>query len=235
MPRYSAKIRMSGGNLVPVVIETDSRWNAEELLKAQYPGHDISFLEEIAPDSNGAETGSATRQQDIASRGAESRSGCLGIALGIVCIAAYLAYRAMFPGDAQTGITAPVGQAESIAPRAPEAPEASLARPGESDADATATVSGDEVPAESTAVSLSASPAVDTTGEEFPFAARLVDRRSKVVLQSGPGITSRNVAKLETGATVYASATDGKWIRVRTRDGLVGFVRRKQLDFTSMR
>ena len=63
----------------------------------------------------------------------------------------------------------------------------------------------------------------------FPRQARLVDPRGKVVVQSGPSLFSKNVATLQAGETVRASAVDGKWVEVLLGDGRTGFVRHKQL------
>ncbi len=73
-----------------------------------------------------------------------------------------------------------------------------------------------------------------TAGENaaFPFPATITDSRGEVVLQSGPGITSSNVAKLRSGEDVMAASYDGDWIMVQTQDNKMGYVRRKQLEFS---
>ncbi|WP_245559596.1 SH3 domain-containing protein [Luteimonas mephitis] len=68
-------------------------------------------------------------------------------------------------------------------------------------------------------------------GDEFTHKAILVDSRGTIVLQSGPSILSANVDKLQSGDSVFTAGRDGKWIKVRTNNGLVGYVRQKQLQF----
>jgi hypothetical protein len=70
----------------------------------------------------------------------------------------------------------------------------------------------------------------DTSGQ-FIYAATLVDSRGKIVLQSEPRMTAKNVATLPSGASVRAKTKDGKWIEIQTNDGLTGFVRLRQLSF----
>lgn len=60
--------------------------------------------------------------------------------------------------------------------------------------------------------------------------ARIVDSRDRIVLQSGPKMSSKNVAKIDTGSVVQVVSDEGKWVQVRTEDGLVGYVRRTQLE-----
>ncbi|MFD1071613.1 SH3 domain-containing protein [Luteimonas composti] len=43
---------------------------------------------------------------------------------------------------------------------------------------------------------------------------------------------SKNVTTLPSGTRVIAEATGGKWIQVRTTDGLTGYVRERQLEFS---
>lgn len=66
---------------------------------------------------------------------------------------------------------------------------------------------------------------------DFPFEATLVDSRGKIVLQSKASVISKNISVLVAGTSVKAESTSGKWIRVMTSDGLVGYVREKQLQF----
>lgn len=65
--------------------------------------------------------------------------------------------------------------------------------------------------------------------DRFIYPAQLVDRRGKIVLQSEPRMSSRNVATLLAGSRVFASSNEGKWIEIQTQDGQVGFVRLRQL------
>lgn len=67
--------------------------------------------------------------------------------------------------------------------------------------------------------------------DKFTANAVLKDSRGKVVLQEGPRMTSKNVSVLPSGTPVKVETTDGKWIRVRTSDGLTGYVRERQLEF----
>ena len=67
--------------------------------------------------------------------------------------------------------------------------------------------------------------------DEFVYRANLVDPRGVVVLQSAPSITAKNVDKLQSGTPIVAAGTEGKWIKVRTASGLIGYVRQKQLEF----
>ena len=60
--------------------------------------------------------------------------------------------------------------------------------------------------------------------------ARIVDSRDRIVLQSGPKMSSKNVAKIDTGSTVQVVSDEGKWVQVRTEEGQIGYVRRKQLE-----
>lgn len=61
--------------------------------------------------------------------------------------------------------------------------------------------------------------------------ARIADSRDRIVLQSGPKMSSKNVAKIDTGTVVDVLSHEGKWVQVRTADGFVGFVRQSQLEF----
>ena len=83
----------------------------------------------------------------------------------------------------------------------------------------------DDRPSESEQVSPTAS------ADTFTANAVLKDSRGKVVLQEGPRMTSKNVSVLPSGTPVKVETTNGKWIRVRTSDGLVGYVRERQLEF----
>lgn len=67
----------------------------------------------------------------------------------------------------------------------------------------------------------------------FQHEATLEDRRGKIVLQSRASMASRNVAVLASGTPVQAESKGGRWVRVQTSDGQVGFVRGRQLDYTS--
>lgn len=60
--------------------------------------------------------------------------------------------------------------------------------------------------------------------------SRIVDSRDRIVLQSGPKMSSKNVAKIDTGSVVQVVSDEGKWVQVRTEDGLIGYVRRTQLE-----
>lgn len=70
-------------------------------------------------------------------------------------------------------------------------------------------------------------PSADT----FKIPAVLRDDRGHIVLQSGPLMRSKNVTTLPSGTRVLAETEDGKWIQVRTTDGLTGYVRQRQLEF----
>lgn len=70
-----------------------------------------------------------------------------------------------------------------------------------------------------------ASPSVAVAGH-----ARVVDSRERIVLQSGPKMSSKNVAKINTGSVVQVISDEGKWVEVRTEDGMIGYVRKTQLE-----
>jgi len=89
--------------------------------------------------------------------------------------------------------------------------------------------SGHEANADTLAVQGEQSPEVEPDSH-YPHIATIVDRRRSIVLQSGPGITSRNVASIPTGSRVRAGNLSGKWVLVRTEGGQTGYVRRKQLE-----
>lgn len=63
-----------------------------------------------------------------------------------------------------------------------------------------------------------------------PYAARIVNSRKRIVLQSGPRMSSKNVAKIDTGTVVQVIELGEKWVQVKTEDGLVGYVRVTQLE-----
>lgn len=65
----------------------------------------------------------------------------------------------------------------------------------------------------------------------FPYRARLVDSNERVVIQSKPAMTSKNIEVLAAGDIVHASSKDGKWIAVSIHDGRIGYVRKRQLEF----
>lgn len=67
---------------------------------------------------------------------------------------------------------------------------------------------------------------------DFLLDATLTDKRGEIVLQSKASIFSKNVSVLASGTPVRAEPTSGEWIRILTSDGLVGYVRRKQLVFS---
>lgn len=98
--------------------------------------------------------------------------------------------------------------------------------------DSSAATSKDSASVDSTNSSMTKEQTTDQiSDDEFPYKATLFDDRGTIVLQSEPSIIGKNVAKLSSGDTVYTSTQDGKWIRIKTTDGLVGFVRQKQLQF----
>ena len=72
---------------------------------------------------------------------------------------------------------------------------------------------------------------VDDTHTDFPYRARINDRREDIVIQSGPRMSSRNIAKVPSGSVVRASSNDSNWVQIQTDSGLVGFVRLRQLEF----
>ncbi|WP_084590680.1 SH3 domain-containing protein [Arenimonas metalli] len=43
-------------------------------------------------------------------------------------------------------------------------------------------------------------------------------------------MASKNVTKIETGSVVEVISREGKWVRVRTAGGLLGYVRQSQLE-----
>lgn len=214
MPKYSADIFTSESGRMPVVVETDSIWNAEKLIKTQYPGYDICSLSEIKADEIHA-SGTETHTQ---SRATSLKEAGLAFVLVIAIYFGYAFYQ---------NYSADNTHAEA-ASRIDQKPE-SLLSPKDSLAD-TARVDIQPPTAPETTPSALSDPGRD---KDFPFRARLVDSRGVVVLQSGPGITSRNVTRLDAGNLIRAESVDGKWIRVKTNDGLVGFVRAKQLEFIS--
>lgn len=60
--------------------------------------------------------------------------------------------------------------------------------------------------------------------------ARIVDSRKQIVLQAGPKMSAKNVAKIDTGSVVQVIEPGEKWVQVQTDDGLVGYVRATQLE-----
>lgn len=62
-----------------------------------------------------------------------------------------------------------------------------------------------------------------------PSAARIVDSRKRIVLQSGPKMSSKDVTRIDAGSVVKVLSGEGKWGHLQT-DGLVDYVRRTGLE-----
>ena len=107
---------------------------------------------------------------------------------------------------------------------APAVPDAgAVPRPETTPAAVEAPVATEDAPA--------TEPPASSRHDGFAFDATLTDPDGVIVLQSKATMFSKNVAKLASGTRVRAARRSGEWIRVQTRDGRVGYVRRRQLVF----
>lgn len=86
MPKkFSAKINESGsGTFTDVYVEANSRFDAERLLKAQYPNYNIHFLQEVE---------SPQIDEAVSTGAGSSKSGCASIAVLLVAALAYGAWQ----------------------------------------------------------------------------------------------------------------------------------------------
>ncbi len=74
-------------------------------------------------------------------------------------------------------------------------------------------------------------PGVDIAdpSDDFSLQVTLIDARGEIVIQSEPSVFSKNIDTVVSGTIAYASTLDGKWIKIKTSDGRLGFVRKRQL------
>ncbi len=82
MPKYKAEIFPSaGGASHPVYVESDDQWSAEALLKLQYPGCDVRWVEEVRekPEPSKAK---ATASDDGTSSSREFLGIVVAVAIG---------------------------------------------------------------------------------------------------------------------------------------------------------
>lgn len=82
MPKYKAEIFPSaGGASHPVYVESDDQWSAEALLKLQYPGCDVRWVEEVRekPEPSKAK---ATASDDGTSSAREFLGIVVAVAIG---------------------------------------------------------------------------------------------------------------------------------------------------------
>lgn len=197
---------------VEVVVSAFTSHDAKKIAENGNRGYRATFATEIKEprarkeSSSGSSGGAHTRSSHV------DNLGCAGIlkwliTLSALMIALLLINKCSAPGESA---------ATSTQLPAPETP--SIAVEPQKDQVQASVVDFDATPSESAkAVTASKSRAL------------IVDSRERIVLQSGPKMSSKNVAKVDTGSEVEVLSRSGKWVEVRTAGGLVGFVRQSQL------
>lgn len=167
---------------------------------------------------------------NVASSPSESR-GCSGIIQGGMTLVGLLIVLAIVSQCSDKGGNPSSSQAPSSIPEANLEAEATQesARPI-SLVDTTPHQDSKAEQAQSIADTASQSAAFESAPGAAGSRARIVDSRDRIVLQSGPKMSSKNVAKIDVGSVVQVVSDEGKWVQVRTEDGLVGYVRRTQLE-----
>lgn len=221
--------RNGAAHTSPMTIETrviaPNFFDAKAIAENMHPGYRATDVKEIKErkERGDASSGAASSSsEDVTS---DDKSGCRGMLSGLITLASLLVVLALVSKCGGPGAT----------------PERSA--PSESQSPQAMTAGSESVPAPSRAVPDEISNPVpastlnpDTEGAE-PLKyedrsrqmARIVDSRNSIVLQSGPRMASKNVARIQTGSVVEVISHDGKWVQIRTEGGLLGYVRQRQL------
>lgn len=222
---------------LPASIETivlaDEWWVAKQIAENMHPGYRAQDADEIKspepPDDGPSRLG---RGGNVTSSPSENL-GCSGIIKGAMTLVGLLIVLAIVSQCSDKGGN------PSSSPTTSDIPEVNVE--GEAAQGSTRPVSlvgmdtspRQEPSAEqtqSTADTASQAVVAEAAPGIAGARARIVDSRDRIVLQSGPKMSSKNVAKIDTGSVVQVVSDEGKWVQVRTEDGLVGYVRRTQLE-----
>lgn len=244
--QYKVKLRqktMTQGQpyLIEAIVLGEDPWVARKIAENMHPGYMADEADELkqpeapaAPYSSGADEGSYSG----AGRGYVTTSpsgnlGCSGIIKGGITLVGLLIVLAIVSQCSDKGGN------PSSSPTASDIPEANVeGEASQGSARPVSLVGMDTTPRQDTSAEQSQSTA-DTASQAAAAVpasgiagarARIVDSRDRIVLQSGPKMSAKNVAKIDTGSVVQVVSDEGKWVQVRTEDGLVGYVRRTQLE-----
>lgn len=212
---------------VEEVVHAFTSKEAHELAKLRYPGYEAEWFD-IVEVKDSARSG--VRSSSSSSGGVGSLASIAGlIVVGVLLwkssdIRQYVSEMKQASGPAVDQLTTdPTEQAAWGAPQV--APHSG------------SVVGMDPTPRPAPAKSASEESGVEQPGShQLPTTpatsnqARIVDSRDQIVLQSGPKMSAKNVAKIDSGSVVEVLSRDGKWVEVRTKDDLVGYVRSTQLE-----
>lgn len=222
---------------LPASIETivlaDEWWVAKQIAENMHPGYRAQDAEEIkSPEP--PDDGSFTRGgRGYVTTSPSENLGCSGIIKGGITLVGLLIVLSIVSQCSDKGGNPSSSPATSDIPEANVEGEAAQgsARPVSlvgMDTSPRQDTSAEQV--QSTADTPSQAVAAEAAAGIAGARARIVDSRDRIVLQSGPKMSAKNVAKIDTGSVVQVMSDEGKWVQVRTEDGLVGYVRRTQLE-----
>lgn len=213
----------------PMTIETrvlaPNFFDAKAIAENMHPGYRATDVNEIKERKERGDASSRAASSSSGDTTSDGDLGCRGVVSGLITLASLLVVLALVSRCAGPG-----AMPERTMPSASPSPEAnaahSLPQP---------TPSG-EVIVEATTPEPNSTLNQGTEGAGSPSLedrsrqmARVVDSRNSIVLQSGPRMSSKNVARVPTGSVVEVISYDGEWVQVQTEGGLLGYVRQRQL------
>ncbi|WP_081420442.1 SH3 domain-containing protein [Pseudoxanthomonas sp. Root630] len=204
-------------------------YQAEDSAKAQNPHYETKFnaVKEIKePSASGSNSSGSTSSGD-------DLLGCSGILKGCITLVGLLIVFLIVSQCSDKGGNPSSSPATTSIPEAnlkEGAPQGAAREESLIGMSTTARQQLSAEQAQSIADAASRSAAPEVAPGLIGSRARIVDSRDRIVLQSGPKMSSRNVAKIDSGSTVQVLSDEGRWVQVRTEDGQVGYVRRKQLE-----
>lgn len=204
-------------------------YQAEASAKAQNPHYETKFnaVKEIKePSAPGSKSSGSTSS-------GEDLLGCSGILKGCITLVGLLIVFVVVSQCSDKSGEPSSSPATTLIPEAnleEDAPQGAAREESLVGVNTTPRQQHSAEQAQSIADAASQSSVPEVASGLVGSSARIVDARDRIVLQSGPKMSSRNVAKIDSGSTVEVLSDEGKWIQVRTEEGQVGYVRRKQLE-----
>ena len=124
MPKYKLKIGSPGGSPVNVYLESDSRWDAENLVKMQYPGCNIWQTEEVQEEATfGPATQRSTSMGEVV-------AGIILVTIGLGIYFAYGVFKDFTSSDPKVA-SSPAVEVETSVDAEQADPEASIAANGD--------------------------------------------------------------------------------------------------------